>query len=139
MGAELLLILDNAENSFFYQKRDRESYWLRINDGKEDGKWMVDRKGYTKPTSWTEATYLQPFGTSENDDLRNSVVLMTNDGSWAIVDKYHKSDFVCQKDAQVTKSGMGQKILGQPLGLWFEVQPLEVTETSVRPQKGLAN
>merc|ERR1712050_593213 len=45
--AELVLIKNQAENDFIKSKvADGQTVWLRINDSKEQSKWVVDRRGY---------------------------------------------------------------------------------------------
>ena len=49
LGAELILVTSNAENDYFSEQlKSDETVWMRINDGKVEGEWVVDRVGYEK-------------------------------------------------------------------------------------------
>ena len=74
------------------------TYWLRINDSKDDGKWVVDRWGYEKPTSWENAPFENWNSDSENN-LENNSAFIGADGTWQLVDKYHTSNYICQMPA----------------------------------------
>jgi hypothetical protein len=64
LGAELLLVTSNAENNYISkQLKSEETVWIRINDGKVEGRWVVDRVGYERQTSFTEGKDLR-FSTS---------------------------------------------------------------------------
>ena len=97
MNAGLLLISNAAENANIASELagSDDTYWLRINDAKEDGQWVVDRWGYEKPTTWTSAPFENWSTEASNDAMKNSAVI-TSDGTWNLVDKYATSNYICQ-------------------------------------------
>ena len=102
MNAGLLLVSGDSENAALSQKLNSgDSFWLRINDSKDEESWVVDRWGYEKPASWTPVSYFSQFE-NENTIERNSAV-MNSDGSWSLVDKYATSGFACQMDTTSQK------------------------------------
>lgn len=96
--SQLLLISDAAKNAFFAQKvaeKGLKSVWLKINDKKDEGTWVVDRTGYSKPTSWADQTFLAFNQIVENTEEYNSCVLDETE-LWTIKDKFATSQFVCE-------------------------------------------
>ena len=103
MNAGLLLISDHSENELLASKLSSgDSFWLRINDSKDENKWVVDRWGYEKPTSWTSVSYFNEAVEMFNDETKNSAVL-NSDGTWTLGDKYRTSKYACQKDEESKK------------------------------------
>ena len=110
MGAGLVLISSANENSFLTSQLTTEddSFWLGLNDAKEESQWVVDRFGYEKPASWTVATYMNFHPDGVNDISKNSAILK-HDG-WIFADKYATSRYVCQMAAkQRTQDSEGHK------------------------------
>ena len=96
--SELLLISTPAENNYFAAKvaeKGVESYWLRINDKNDEDTWVVDRRGYKKPTSWSNQSYFNWNAASLNGEVENSAVV-TASGLWNRNDKFATSEFVCE-------------------------------------------
>ena len=94
-----LLIVENAEQNEFLASKlaPEESFWLRINDGKEENNWVIDKWGYTKPTAVTPVSFFN-WNTNElNDETKNSAK-MDSDGTWSLADRDGLSRFVCQID-----------------------------------------
>lgn len=98
--SQLLLISSDAENNYFAAKvaeKGVNSFWLRINDKNDEGQWVVDRRGYEKPTSWVNQEYF-----NWNEALPNAVGInsctISSDGLWNRYDKFAKSEFVCEGD-----------------------------------------
>lgn len=101
MDAGILLISDDEENSYIASKLngDEDSFWLSINDSKNETNWVVDRWGYEKPTSWTAVSYFNWNANVENNLLSNSAIIGgagVTGGEWNVVDKYANSRYVCE-------------------------------------------
>jgi len=73
------------------------SFWLRINDKNTEDTWVVDRRGYTKPTSWASQTYFNWDESIPNGPVENSAVIVGS-GLWNRNDKFAVSPFVCEGD-----------------------------------------
>jgi len=98
--AQLLLVSNDEENDFFSRKvaqTGSKSFWLRINDQKNEGQWVVDRRGYSKPKTWSAQEYFRWDENYPNGEIENSAVIMP-DGSWIRNDKFAVSEFACQGD-----------------------------------------
>ena len=119
MHSGLLLIEDAVENELLASHLSTgDSLWLRINDSKDEDKWVVDRWGYEKPTFWTPVSYFNEADGMMNDDTKNSAVL-NSDGTWSLGDKYLTSKYACQKYAEKQQkqkllNNGSQKFLNEP-------------------------
>jgi len=102
LNASLLIVETAQQNAFLASKLSPgESFWLRINDGKQENNWVIDRWGYTKPTAVTPVSYFNWNANEINDDIKNSAK-MDADGTWSLVDRYALSRFACQTDQGTT-------------------------------------
>ena len=60
-----------------------------------EGQWVVDRRGYSKPKTWSAQEYFRWDENFPNGEIENSAVIMP-DGSWIRNDKFAVSEFACQ-------------------------------------------
>ena len=96
-GSLLMLITSDEENEFArgLLTGDKKSAWLRINDSKNEGVWVVDVE--VKPSD-IPASYFHFNPNSPNTDVINSAVI-EKDGNWKVVDKYYLSHYICEKNS----------------------------------------
>lgn len=124
--ARILYINSRHENDFFTEKAKEENwytFWLGINDGKIEGRWVIDKSGdrhsdlklaeyfhwnHGEPNNWGghEENSVEFFGSNTGSKV----------GYWNDIHRWEKKNFVCQKPAN------RYKIIHQEGVTWQEAQ-----------------